>query len=118
MTARNLEAECRHRATKAAQLRAILADNRFHDGRELAARVGHRFGGYLHVLRRGEDGYPPCEIVSLRLTEDGSRWKYRLVGELPYPPLKRARHRPRYVAELEREVERLRRELAQVRGGA
>lgn len=84
MTARRNEAaECRHRNTGAAKLRAILSDKAWHEGAELARATGWRFGAHLHRIRRGEDGRPPLDVRKERLAEDGSRWRYRVVGVLP-----------------------------------
>jgi hypothetical protein len=37
--------------TKEQRLLTLLSDGRWHSGRELALRVSHRFGGYLHTLK-------------------------------------------------------------------
>ena len=63
--------------TNAAKLRALLADYRWHDMREMQEAAGFRYGARLLELKREPvDG-------------DSSRWRYRLIGEgKPYeaPP--------------------------------
>lgn len=99
-------AEWAHRDTQASRLRAVLADYRWHTGRELARRVGWRFSAALLIVRRGEDGDAPWEVQAERLTSDGSQWRYRLVQELPAAA--RRRRTPGTLAALRREIGRLR----------
>lgn len=72
--------EAKHRNSRSTRLRAALADGEWHFGNELAGASGWRFGGALERIRKGRDGLPVWEVLSERLEEDGSRWRYRWTG--------------------------------------
>ena len=62
--------------THAQRLRALLADGRWHSSSALVdAGVGYRYGAVVLVVRRGEDGQPPLEIETRRVSS--SRYEYR-----------------------------------------
>jgi hypothetical protein len=111
---RDLFAERQHRISRATALRAVLSDGQWHLGTELAVRIGHRFGGALLVVARGEDGCAPWLIQRERLKSSGAVWRYRFLRPLaPDEVAKgetwkgRAQRLEKSVRQLEAEKERL-----------
>ena len=72
------DAERRLRAgdvlTREEEVLVSLSDGGWHSNRELAAKVDHRFGGYLHTLRGRGVAWVACPIPD---TRGGS--EYRLL---------------------------------------
>lgn len=98
--------EARHRNTQSIRLRRALADQEWHLGNELDVSVGWRFGGALERIRKGLDRLPIWEVLSERLEEDGSRWRYRWTGHVLKQPqlIKRQRTVADFLSALERLV--------------
>lgn len=65
-------------ASKLELLAAVLEDGQWHTNLELVEKVGHRFGGQLLQLRKGEFGDGLCWVVETERTARAD-WRYRLV---------------------------------------
>lgn len=62
--------------THAQRLRALLADGCWHSSSALVrAGCGYRYGAVIARVRHGEDGLPPLDVETRRVS--ASRFEYR-----------------------------------------
>lgn len=109
--------EMQHRLSRAAALRNQLQDGQWHTGTELAHTVGHRFGGALLLVRRGEDGEPAWFVRKERIAENGRLYRYRFTGINPNPPKGGGSWRARALA-AERRITELQSQLSALRASS
>jgi hypothetical protein len=105
--------------TKCMQLRQLLKDGTWHRADEIREVAGWRFSARLMELRTGEDGDAPL-VIEKRSVKGDVVWEYRSLGEAEAPQQTRSNaaiyaELRRHIAELEREVARLRAELGSPR---
>lgn len=99
--------------SKAARLRAHMADGAWYAASALAEVGGTRFAARLFEIRRGTDGNTPVDYECRAVGGSDTAFEYRLVHDAPPPDVtKRRRSASALIKQQAEEIARLQAELA------
>ena len=108
-----MSARPRSADTKAARLRAYMADGAWYAASALAEVGGTRFAARLFDIRRGTDGNTPVDYECRPIGDSDTAFEYRLRFDLPAPDVtKRRRSASALIKQQAEEIARLQAELA------
>lgn len=113
-----MSARPRSADTKAARLRAYMADGAWYAASALAEVGGTRFAARLFDIRRGTDGNTPVDYECRPIGDSDTAFEYRLRFDLPAPDVtKRRRSASALIKSQAEEIARLQAELAKAIAG-
>lgn len=113
-----MSARPRSADTKAARLRAYMADGSWYAASALAEVGGTRFAARLFDIRRGTDGNTPVDYECRPIGDSDTAFEYRLRFDLPAPDVtKRRRSASALIKQQAEEIARLQAELAKAIAG-
>ncbi len=108
-----MSARPRSADSKAARLRAFMANGAWYAASALAEVGGTRFAARLFEIRRGADGGQPVEYECRAVGGSDTAFEYRLVHDAPPPDVtKRKRSASALIKAQAEEIARLQAELA------